>query len=87
MRPGAGPTDTIRQRGFDTGIVNMLGMQAAARQYGSLREADGRRVPPPAEQIVRDLGAADSPWRRAVTSGHPEVDNWPTSGSVPRSEP
>src|SRR6185312_12564391 len=57
---GAGPTGTITQHGFDSGVVNMLRMQAAATTYGSLHEANGRRVRLPlgfgAEQIVRHLG-------------------------------
>src|SRR6185312_16396173 len=39
---GAGPTGTITQHGFDSGVVNMLRMQAAATTYGSLHEANGR---------------------------------------------
>jgi cell wall-associated NlpC family hydrolase len=72
LRPGTGPADTIRQHGFDTGIVRMLGMRATAARYQTLREADGRRVPLPvgfgAEQIVRHLGirvnapAGDDTW-------------------------
>ena len=57
---GGGPTGTLRQRGFDTALVNMLGLHAAAVQYGTLHERNGRRVPLPAgfgaEQIVRHLG-------------------------------
>ena len=57
---GTGPTDTITQHGFDSGIVNMLGMQAAAAKYATLHPANGRRVLLPlgfsAEQIVRHLG-------------------------------
>ena len=39
---GTGPTDTITQHGFDSGVVNMLRMQAAAAKYASLHEANGR---------------------------------------------
>ena len=57
---GTGPNDTITQHGFDSGVVNMLRMHAAATKYGSLHEANGRRVRLPlgfgAEQIVRHLG-------------------------------
>jgi cell wall-associated NlpC family hydrolase len=60
LGPGRGPTDTIPQHGFDSGVVNMLGMHAAATRYGTLHEAGGRRVRLPlgfgAEQIVRHLG-------------------------------
>jgi len=69
---GSGPTGTITQHGFDSGIVNMLGMHAAAARYGTLHEANGRRVRLPlgfgAEQIVRHLGvrlnapAGDDTW-------------------------
>jgi cell wall-associated NlpC family hydrolase len=69
---GSGPSDTITQHGFDSGVVNMLRMQATAARYGTLHPANGRRVRLPlgfgAEQIVRHLGvrvnapAGDDTW-------------------------
>jgi cell wall-associated NlpC family hydrolase len=72
IKPGDGPGDTMTQHGFDSGIVNMLGMRAAAARYGTLHEGDGRRVRLPlgfaAEQLVRHMGirvnapAGDDTW-------------------------
>jgi cell wall-associated NlpC family hydrolase len=69
---GGGPSDTMTQHGFDSGVVNMLGLHATAVTYSTLHEANGRRVPLPlgfaAEQIVRHLGirvnapAGDDTW-------------------------
>jgi NlpC/P60 family len=74
---GTGPAQPITQLQFDSGVVRVLGLQAAARTMSGLHASTGWRPPLPfgfgVEQMVRAVGA-----RVNAPDGSDQWELWPS---------